>query len=394
MEFVKKQNIEIQKIDSNMSLTKEEPKFLKVNEIKNLREDIMEFYKKQQNIQWTESEIDYNKSDIVNFFPELEEETQTIIRSILLFFTVADKMVLGNLESLTKIPIKSVGYFFAIQNHMEVVHDIIYEKAAKLYYNDDDKYANDMELLELILKNAEENSDEVFDLNNYHCSYYENKNDVEKLIFEAVTLKINLMNKWKNVNSLIHNLVAFFIIENVSFNALFSLIDTFREYNKGLKYIIDINEFVAKDEKIHADFGLYLYKHFVLNKLPEEEFKFVLKEITDTEILFLRKIISANKKINNRTVDDYVNFVKLYANGITKELGYSDLYTDVREVDPEFIVPQMKVKHNFFERTGTYVSKNANVSVNKIINLFGDEEDDDYENNYTEEEEIDVKSKE
>ncbi|QKE44563.1 putative ribonucleoside diphosphate reductase small subunit [Yalta virus] len=381
MKFERKINAQFKKLDNQLSLTIEEPIFKIIDERLFPHEGIMEFHSKQKSILWTDNEIDYSISDITDSFPKLEEEHQTIIKSILLFFTVADKLVISNLESLSKIPYKSAGYFFAIQNYIESIHDIIYEKAARLYYNDTDKYCTDMEILNHILHNAEKYSDEVFDLSNYSCPEYEKKNEIEKLIFEAVSLKVNLMNKWKNVNSFTHNLVAFFIIENISFNALFSLINTFKEYNKGLKYIIEINEFVSRDEKIHADFGLYIYKNFIVNKLPENEFKFILKEITDIEIAFLEKIIPKNRKINNRTVDDYVNFVKEYANGITTELDYNNIYNDVNETRPEFNIPQMKVKQNFFERTGTYVTNNKKVTHDHIIQLFEDEDVSDTDNN-------------
>jgi ribonucleoside-diphosphate reductase subunit M2 len=377
MEFKRKENGSFEPIDSKLSLTIEEPIFKELDETLFPNEGIMEFHSKQKSILWTDNEIDYTLDDITISFPKLEKEYQTIIKSILLFFTVADKLVISNLETLSKIPYKSAGYFFAIQNYIESIHDIIYEKAARLYYNDTEKYCNDTALLNSILENAEKHPNEIFDLNNYSCPYYENKTETEKLIFEAVTLKVNLMNKWKNVNSFIHNLVAFFIIENISFNALFSLINTFKEYNVGLKYIIEINEFVSRDEKIHADFGLYLYKNFIMNKLPEEEFRFILKEISEIEIKFLKKIIPNNKKINNRSVKDYINFIKEYANGITKELNYSPLYIDIEETRPEFSIPQMKVKQNFFERTGTYVTNNKNITHKNLLDLLDEEEEDE-----------------
>lgn len=373
MEFKRKENGVFKPVDSKLSLTVEEPIFKELDETLFPDEKIMEFHGKQKSILWTDNEIDYTLDDITISFPKLEQDYQTIIRSILLFFTVADKLVISNLESLSKIPYKSAGYFFAIQNYIESIHDIIYEKAARLYYNDTEKYINDTTLLLNILKKAEEHPDEIFDLDNYSCPYYENKTEIEKLIFEAVTLKVNLMNKWKNVKSFIHNLVAFFIIENISFNALFSLINTFKEYNVGMKYIIEINEFVSRDEKVHADFGLFLYKEYVMNKLPEEEFKFILKEISEIEIKFLRKIIPSNKKINNRSVEDYVNFIKEYANGITKELEYSPIYNILEETRPEFNIPQMKVKQNFFERTGTYVTNNKNITHETLLDLLEDD---------------------
>ena len=372
MELVRKQNV-IFKKNIIFNLTIDAPIFKEIDESLFPDENIMEFHSKQKSILWTDNEIDYEESDIFNNFPKLDKKYQTIIKSILLFFTVADNLVISNLESLLKIPYDSAKYFFAIQNYIESIHDIMYKKTARLYYNDVNKYRNDCLLLNKIIEKSEEHKDEIFDINNYSCEYFEKKDSTEKLIFEAVSLKVNLMNKWKNVDSFTHNLVAFFIIENISFNALFSLINTFKDRNFGLKFIIEINEFVSRDEKIHADFGLYLYKHYIMNKLPEEEFKFILSEISETEIEFLKKIIPSDIKINNRDVNDYINFIKEYANGICQELGYIGLYENITSIRPEFEIPQMKVKQNFFERTGTYVVNNKNISQDDILDSFLDD---------------------
>merc|ERR1712065_25520 len=118
-----------------------------------------EFHSKQKSILWTDNEIDYEESDIFNNFPKLDKKYQTIIKSILLFFTVADNLVISNLESLLKIPYDSAKYFFAIQNYIESIHDIMYKKTARLYYNDVNKYRNDCLLLNKIIEKSEEHKD-------------------------------------------------------------------------------------------------------------------------------------------------------------------------------------------------------------------------------------------
>lgn len=348
------------------------PEFVEIDEKLAPDSRLMEFYTKQQRIFWTSAEIEYQEKDIVEEFPKLNEDYQSIIKSILLFFTVADKLVIGNLNTLKQfVPYKAAEYFLIAQEYIEAIHDQAYELSARKYYNNDKKLIEDRQLLDDIMETANNNEDELFDLDEYHSETYEKRSEIEKKVFRAVALKINLMNRWRNKKSFIHNFVAFFIMESLSFNALFALINTFKEYNRGLKYLIDINEFVSRDERIHAEFGLFLYKYFLLNKLPKEEFLFILREIAETEINFLRTLISADLKINNRTVEDYVLFIKEYANNISKYMDYGSLYEDVNSGSTEsFNVPKLKVKHNFFERTGTYVNNNSAISMDAVLDMY------------------------
>lgn len=374
MSLVRKETISPRKnesIDYPLSLN-HVVDFVKLDEELKPNDNLMVFHTQQQKQFWTTSEIEYQEQDIVDNFPKLDEDSKTIINSILLFFTVADKMVIGNLMTLIEgIPYKAANYFFMMQGYIESVHDMTYEKSILLYYNNNEKLMEDKKLLDSIISTAEEYPEEVFDFDNYDSSIYSTRSPDEQRIFQAVALKINLMNRWKNKKSLIHNLVAFFIMENLSFNALFALINTFKEYNKGLRYLIDINEFVARDERIHAEFGLYIYKHCIKNKLPVDEFMFILKEISEIEIKFLEILLPENVKINNRGVEDYVEYIKAYSNGITQELNYEPLYKDVDLTKCEsFNTPGLKNKHNFFERTGTYVIDNKPLDMNIILDLF------------------------
>lgn len=374
MGLVKKENVVSKKnvgVEFKLSLDLV-PEFVEIDEKLAPDSRLMEFYTRQQRIFWTSAEIEYQEKDIVEEFPKLNGDYQSIIKSILLFFTVADKLVIGNLNTLKQfVPYKGAEYFLIAQEYIEAIHDQAYELSARKYYNNDKKLIEDRQLLDDIMEAADNNEDELFDLDEYHSEIYEKRSEIEKKVFRAVALKINLMNRWRNKKSFIHNLVAFFIMESLSFNALFALINTFKEYNRGLKYLIDINEFVSRDERIHAEFGLFLYKNFLLNKLPKEEFLFILREIAETEINFLRTLISDDLKINNRTVEDYVLFIKEYANNISKDLGYGSLYEDVNSGSTEsFNVPKLKVKHNFFERTGTYVNNNSAISMDDVLDMY------------------------
>lgn len=348
------------------------PKFRDIDESIKLNSDLNDFYREQERIRWTEEELEtkHCKKDL-DEFEKLPKEYKNLIKSILLFFTVADKTVINNLEKIiSEIPTtyKSAKYFYLLQNNIEAVHDKSYDRAAVYYYNNDDLFIKDRKLLDIIMEKAREDKD--FDMNNFSHEHYDNKDEEEKLIFKAVALKINLMNKWEHDDSLIHRLVAFFVLETIGFNPIFALINNFKTDNNGLKYLIEINELVSRDEKIHAEFGIHFYLNYILNPLSDKEVLKIIKEIADIEIKFLEMMFPKNITIYTKNVSDYINFTKKIANNLASILKLENIYNDVLQTNNEFNIPQLKLKINQFERTSIYTVCNRTVNRKYIINAL------------------------
>lgn len=340
-----------------IELSKKEAKFIKLDERIVADPDLLKFFEMQKERLWTDNELPVDEEDITKNFINLSQDFKTLIFSILLFFTVADKLVMSNLDKLkSSIPYKSVSNFFNIQNYIETIHDKVYEKIAKLYYfefyGNYRNYLNDQKLIELFLEESEKRPDMIFDIDNYESEYYNSKTEEEKKIFKAAILKINLMNKWKNEDSVIVNLVAFFIIEGVSFNALFAVIETMKENNSGVKYMAEINKFVSKDEKIHTDFGFFLYTYYLENHLEEDEFMYILRDISEVEIEFLNTILPND--IYGKSKEEYINYTKTFSNGFSQKLFDKKLYLDTEAVKYNFEKSFFKTSTNFFERVSIY----------------------------------------
>lgn len=144
-------NLEIPKFN------KEEAKFIEIDETIVDDTGLSNFFEKQKERLWTDNELPVDLEDIEQNFMKLSKEFQTLIFSILLFFTVADKIVMGNLDKLkTVMPYKSGRRFLSIQNYIEDIHDKVYEKIAKLYYfvyyGNYENYINDQKLIELFFE--------------------------------------------------------------------------------------------------------------------------------------------------------------------------------------------------------------------------------------------------
>lgn len=368
-DLIRKQNNVFQLIEDDIILTYETPKFLDIDERISFDPMIMHFIDVQTKLLWTVDEIDYDEDDIRSF-DKLPEEQKNIIKSIILFFTVADKLVISNLDNLKNIPYESALNFYKLQEYIESIHDQIYRKSAILYYNNNEKYIKDVELLNNIIKMSEKHPDEVFNLHNYDCKYFEEKTQEEKNIFYAVSLKVNMVNKWKNVNSYIHNLVAFFTIESIAFNCLFGILNIFKKRNYGLKYLIDINELVSRDENVHAVFGLEFYKNFILNKIPDNELTLIVREITETEKAFLEYMIPENFNLDNYRIENFKAYLENLANTILNEFDVEPCYKIKDEIPKEFNLQSLKIKTNFFERNNLYLTNDQIVKPNNVLDSF------------------------
>lgn len=377
LSLVKKQNVESKKNDFK-NIKPVDPDFITDKDKLNFLDNIFTKYiEEQTKLLWTVDEINIDYADIKCFF-SLPKQSQDLIKAIILFFTQADKLVINNIDSLKEVPYEKAKNFYNLQTYVEDIHDQVYMKIAKLYYQVDNSKENeeilnnDVALLDLIIKTSSL-TDEVFDLNEYECEYFNQKNETEKKIFYAVTKKINLINKWRNVKSRVHNLVAFFSIESLAFNTLFTIIRLFKNNNLGLKYIVDVNEFVEKDEKIHALYGIDLNKYFVQNKLPLEEVGKIIKEIAEVEKEFILSLIP--QRFETYCIEDFINFIEHQANVLFSSVDIEKtdvkIYENVQPICQEFIIHStLSAKGNFFERPSAYETTNKHFKNEDIQNLF------------------------
>lgn len=372
MYLVKKSNAEFKYLDKDFKkyLTIQKPILYEIDESLNLNNLISSFIKRQTEILWTVDEIMCNPLDMQEY-KKLPRNEQVLVKSIILYFLFADKIVSGNLEKLKEHMVyKSAKYFYNLQLYVEDIHDRIYEISGRIYYDDDEKFIKDQKLMQQIIDTAELHNDVYFDIDNFESDYYNLLSPDEKKIFKAVSIKINLLNKWRNVDSFIHNLISFFTIESVSFNCLFVIINVYKNNNKGMKYLIDINEVVSRDENIHSIFGIEFYKNFIINKIPIEECMYIIKDITDTEIEFIKNIMEEKFTLYMYDRNHFINYIKNTANTILTLLSYDKIYNITEEIPLEFNLQTPTIKTNFFERPSLYMSKNKIINVDEILNTF------------------------
>lgn len=280
--------------------------------------DIWDLYKKQMRSFWTREELDLSK-DYLDFI-KLDKDTQYFIKYILAFFATSDGLVFLNImENFTKeVKILEAQICYQFQGMMEAIHSEVYSA-----------------LIEEIIKDQDEKN-KLF-------------NAIEKI--PCIKKKANWAYKWANSKTdFSQRLIAFIIVEGLFFSGSFCTIYWLKQQNI-LSGLCMANEFIARDEGMHCDFGYLLYSK-IINKLDEKKVKNMINESVEIEKEFIIESLPCKLiGMNSDLMSQYIEFI---ADKILKNLGYSKLYNVVNP----FLFMQninINVKNNFFEnRTTSY----------------------------------------
>lgn len=283
---------------------------------------IWDAYKKHQAAFWTAEEIDFSAD--ISDWEKLNKDEKFFISNVLSFFASSDGIVFENLSVnfIEEIQIPEVRAYYGWQGAMENIHSETYSLMIETYIKDPDE------------------KNKLF-------------NGIKEL--PGVKKKANWAFKWLNNDiPFAKRLVAFTIVEGIFFCGSFCAI-FWLKYIKGLmtKALGKSNEFIARDESLHTDFGVLLYS-YIENKLSEEEITEMFKSAVDIEKEFICESFSCNLiGMNAETMKMYIEF---QANRLIEKLGYKKLY-NVNKCPFEFMdTISLDGKSNFFEeRVSDYV---------------------------------------
>lgn len=281
--------------------------------------DLWQFYKKAQSSFWIAEEI--NLYDDLNDWLKLNENEKKFIGMILAFFAQSDGIVNINLAEkfLCEIPYKEAKFFYGFQIAMENIHNETYSL-----------------LIETFIDNPTEKS-KLLKATNH---------------FPVINNKAQWAMKWIETENapLEKRLCAFVIVEGLFFSGSFCSLFWLKERGilKGLTFS---NELISRDEGLHVDFGIHIYKKMVedklVEKLDEETVHNMFIEAVDIETEFINESISCEMiGMNQKLMVQYIQFV---ADRLLVCMGYSKLYL----VNCPFYFMEnisMIGKTNFFER--------------------------------------------
>ena len=275
---------------------------------------------------WSSNEIDYS-ADLKDW-ESLSDNERYFIEHILGFFSNADGIVLENLlmNFGTEVKAPEARNFYAFQGMIENIHAQTYAK-----------------LIDTFIKDPKRKH-ELF-------------NAIDTI--PAVTEKANWAIKWlSRVRPFEERIIAFAIVEGIFFSGAFCAIFWLKSKNKMTKALGKSNELIARDEGIHQDFAVLLYKH-LLNKVSQERVEEIIKEAVEIEEKFICESLPC--KLIGMNSDLMRQYIKYVADRLLVQLGFDKIYNDVNPFDFMKLM-NLDGKSNFFESRTTEYSHSSTMN--------------------------------
>jgi len=327
--------------------------------------DIFKFYKDHVSTFWTVEEITLS-DDLDDWNNKLSDNERFFIKNILAFFASSDGMVNENLvlNFYNEVQIPEARAFYTIQMDIETTHSLQYALLIDTYINDTEeknRLFNAIETIPAIKKKGEwilkwiEEGTTVVDtmpvnvMDEIKALQKNYKGDDMKNTFDFFL---------KDRPCFEQRLIAFLCTEGIFFAGAFCSIYWLK--NKGLmKGLSTANEFIAKDENLHAEFAVCLYK-MCDTRLSQGLVHNIFKEAIDIEKEFITESLScALLGMNAKLMSEYIEFVGDFW---LSKLGYEKMYNTKNPFNFMEML-SLETKENFFELNVTQYAK-AGVNVN------------------------------
>ncbi len=288
-------------------------------------QEIWDMYKKACASLWFTEEVDFSKD--METWVKLKDNEQYFIKMVLAFFAGSDGIVNYNLSARfqNEVQLPEAKAFYSFQNAMESVHSETYALMLNTYVKETEERAKLFDAIHTI---------------------------------PCIKKKADWALKWidDKESSFATRCLAFVIVEGLMFSSSFASIYWLKEKNVMPGLCLS-NEFISRDEGLHAEFNILLYK-MLKHKLPEEMVLSMMIEAVDIEIEFITESIPcALLGMNNDLMSEYVKYV---GDRLLVQLGYSKIY-NVHNPFPFMERICLENKSNFFEHTRIADYSKANV---------------------------------
>jgi len=301
--------------------------------------DIWDLYKIQEAAFWKAEEIDFSR-DYDDFINKLSSDEQYVIKMILAFFAGSDGLVNLNLRKrfLNDIKIMEAQVAYSFQMMMEGIHGEVYSL-----------------MLDNIIKDPAE-KDKLF-------------NAIKTI--DSVKLITEWGQKWIDSDkSFGYRLIAFAIVEGVFFSSAFATIFWLKKFRGGGKQfmngLIKSNDFIARDEGMHANFACLLYSH-IKNKVEQKDVFEMFDEALQISKNFARDTIRC--QLLGLSSDSMEKYLEYICDRLLVSLGYVKKYFTENPFDFMETIGLNK-KTNFFEARPTeYQSAYTNSTNDELILL-------------------------
>jgi ribonucleotide reductase beta subunit family protein with ferritin-like domain len=301
-------------------------------------DDMYRMYKKAVSAFWVPEEIDLSRDR----FEDLTENERHFVKHVLAFFAASDGIVCENLAvrfSNDVVPSEAKA-FYSFQIAMETIHSETYSQLIDTYIKDEAEKTR--------LFNA---------INTIPC----------------VQKKADWALRWISHPdaSFATRLVAFACVEGIFFSSSFAAIFWLKERNL-MPGLCMSNELISRDEGLHCDFAVLLYR-YIKNRLSPEQIYAIFREAVDIETDFIVNSIPCRLLgMNSNLMTQYIQFV---ADRLLSQLGYERLWNVSNPFD---FMDRIGIsnKTNFFEhRVSDYAKANVGVVSAQDAHTFSTEDD-------------------
>ena len=284
-------------------------------------EGLEHFYQTQKNVFWTPAEIDFSNDR--NDWDNLDDSTKTYIKFLLFLFAQLDGIVnenlVNNFKKETSEFCKEIGFFYAIQEAVEVIHNETYSIMIKTFIRD--------------LKEQNEGLNSI--------EHYPEIKKIAEWAFE-----------WMDSSKpLGERIIAFMCIEGIIFSSAFAGIYWLKRIFPGkLNGLIKANEWIARDEGLHVRFGLEMYKtslkHSWIKPVSQTQVKSIIKSAVEVTEYFTRNAMKVH--LVGLTSDSMVQYVYSVADYWCNKLIHKKIYNVDNPFDWMLTISLVN-KSNFFE---------------------------------------------
>lgn len=282
---------------------------------------LWKLYKTQVASFWKAEEIDFSKDR--EDFESLSENEQHYIKRILGFFASSDGIVNFNLSKrfLQELIPMEATICYNYQMVMENIHSESYSI-----------------MLDNIVENREERE--------FLFKSIETVDSIKKISEWAL--------KWIESDlPFAFRVVAFCVVEGIFFSGAFASIFWIKRFKSNgklfLSGLIKSNEFIARDEGLHVQFGVTIY-HLLQQRLSYKE----VCSIIDEGVEICREFYTDALPVSllGMKCDSMMEYIQYVADRLLVELGYPKLYNTANPFSFMETIG-MTTKTNFFESRPT-----------------------------------------
>lgn len=315
------------------------------------------FYKKHEATFWTSEEIRL-ADDLVDWQTKLNDNERHFIKNVLAFFAASDGIVNENLvvNFYNEVQIAEARQFYAVQMMMEAIHSETYSILIDTYVTDSrekDRLFRAVETIPAIKRKAdwaikwiEEGSTLQQSIpKQYMKSYHfllERSKYAEEPLHESHVEALEFLTRPRPTFA--QRLLAFVCVEGIFFSGSFCAIYWLksRGFMPGL---CTANQFISRDENIHAEFAIELYK-MLDEKLSEEVAHNLFREAVEIEKEFVTESLPVSLiGMNCALMSQYIECV---ADRWVVLLGYRKIYGTQNPFGFMEMI-SVNTKENFFE---------------------------------------------